>query len=65
MYSEITKATFKIVLLNIDRSLVKERTEQGEHYAKRFFTMPDGQTVMELENYVSGVTQYYVEDINA
>ncbi len=60
MNVEITKEAFN-ALLNRAKP---ESTEQGEHYRKTLY-LNKGVQLIELENFLSCVTQYYVQDINA
>lgn len=61
MYSEITKAVFdKVVTLDIKTNKV----EYLEHASKAYYFV-DGVQFLEIDNYLTCTTQYYVRDINA
>lgn len=61
MFAEITKDMFN----NLVKSDTKiEHVEDKEHYRKLFYYV-SGVWVIQVENYLSQVIQYYVQDINA
>lgn len=60
MNAEITKEAFHALLNNTKPSSI----EQGEHYRKALW-ISKGVLLIELEDFLSCVTQYYVQDINA
>ena len=60
MYSEITKELFKAIVadeksINIVHLLTASKTMYFVH----------GVLLMQVDNYLSCVTQYYIQDINA
>ena len=61
MYIEITQDAFKtLVPLDQPNSSVKE----GE-LARRIYYIAHGVKLQTVENFVSNVMQYYIQDINA
>lgn len=61
MYSEITKELFNIIISNDEKSI---NTVQLQNAYKTMYFV-HGVLLMKVENYVSCVTQYYIQDINA
>ena len=61
MYSEITKELFKSIVSNDEKSI---NTIQLEHAYKTMYFV-HGVLLLQVENYLSCVTQYYTQDINA
>ena len=61
MYSEITKAVFdKLVALNHK----PEKVEDLE-LARKFHYNSLGVRLLQIDNFISSVSQYYIQDINA
>lgn len=61
MNAEITKAAYKqLVSINVEPTQV----EYLDHCYKAYYFVW-GIIVVVVDNYLSGVTQYYVRDINA
>lgn len=61
MYSEITKELFKSIVSVDEKSI---NTVQLEHAYKTMYFV-HGVLLLQVENYLSCVTQYYIQDINA
>lgn len=61
MYSEITESLFKSIVTNETKCI---NTVQLENAFKTMFFV-HGVLLMKVDNYLSCVTQYYIQDINA
>ena len=61
MYSEITESLFKSIVTKETKCI---NTIQLGHAFKTMFFV-EGVLLMKVENYLSCVTQYYIQDINA
>ena len=61
MYSEITKELFKSIVSNDEKAINAVQLENA--YKTMFFV--HGVLLLRVENYLSCVTQYYIQDINA
>ena len=61
MYSEITKELFKSIVSNDEKSI---NAIQLEHAYKTMYFV-HGVLLLQVDNYLSCVTQYYIQDINA
>ena len=61
MYAEITKSAFKKIVADTVKA---HHTEELEH-ARKVFYWEQGIELMEIENYLSSVNQYYILDINS
>lgn len=61
MYSEITKELFKSIVSNDEKAI---NTIQLEHAYKTMYFV-HGVLLMQVDNYLSCVTQYCIQDINA
>ena len=62
MYIEITKAVFnKLVALDHCPSKV----EDLELARKFHYNSPLGVNLLQIDNFISAVSQYYIQDINA
>ena len=62
MYSEITKKTFYTLL---DENVKCSHVKEEEHARKFYYNIDDETVLLIINNFVSNVTQYYIEDINA
>jgi len=62
MYSEITKAVFN-KLVALDHKPAK--VEDLELARKFYYDSPLGVRLLQIDNFVSAVSQYYIQDINA
>lgn len=63
MNAEITRQVFYTLIAPTSKVI---HTEKTEHYNKTFYRLDDRCTVLFImENFVSGVTQYFIQDINA
>ena len=60
MFAEITRELF----VHLTSGQIVDLVEEHEAYCKHHITVK-GVCLMKLTNYVSGVVQYYVRDINA
>ena len=61
MYSEITESLFKSIVTKETKCI---NAIQLDHAFKTMFFV-HGVLLMKVENYLSFVTQYYIQDINA
>ena len=61
MYSEITESLFKSIVTSETKCI---NTIQLENALKTMFFV-HGVLLLKVENYLSCVTQYYIQDINA
>lgn len=61
MYSEITESLFNSIVTEDTKCM---NTVQLENAFKTMFFV-HGVLLMKVENYLSCVTQYYIQDINA
>ena len=61
MYSEITKELFNIIISNDEKSINTVHLQNA--YKTMYFV--HGVLLLQVENYLSCVTQYYIQDINA
>lgn len=61
MYSEITKELFKSIVSNDEKAI---NTVHLLNASKTMYFV-HGVLLMQVENYLSCVTQYYIQDINA
>ena len=61
MYSEITKELFKAIVSNDEKSI--NAIQLSNAYKTMYFV--HGVLLMQVDNYLSCVTQYYIQDINA
>lgn len=61
MYSEITKELFKSIVSDDEKSI---NTVHLANACKTMFFV-HGVLIMQVDNYLSCVTQYYIQDINA
>jgi len=61
MYAEITKGAFKKIVVDTAKA---HHIEELEH-ARKVFYWEQGIELMEIENYLSSVNQYYILDINS
>lgn len=61
MYSEITKELFKAIVSDDARSI---NTVQLSNAHKTMYFV-HGVLFMQVDNYLSCMTQYYIQDINA
>jgi len=62
MYTEITKEVFKR-LIAIDTKC--DKVENREHCVKYHYTSPYGVQLLQIDNFLSCTSQYYIQDINA
>ena len=61
MYAEITKQAFSALLSEIARPCLVEELEQ----ARKYYYSSCGVELLQIDNFLSQVSQYYVKDINA
>ena len=61
MYSEITKELFKAIVSDAEKSI---NTVHLSNACKAMYFV-HGVLLMQVDNYLSGITQYYIQDINA
>lgn len=61
MFAEITKEAFNKIV-SPDTPLLK--SDELEHALKEYF-VTNGVLLLMIHNYVSSVTQYYIQDINS
>lgn len=61
MYAEVTREVFNQI---VHAFVIPETIEQKELCRKTYYVVYGVRFLM-LENYLSGVTQYYIQDINA
>lgn len=61
MYSEITKELFKSIVLDDTKSI--NTVQLSNAYKTMYFV--HGVLLMQVDNYLSCITQYYIQDINA
>ena len=61
MYAEITKEMFEVL---VPQDLPVSSVKEGNAYRRTYYASK-GVKLQKLENYLSFVTQYYVQDINA
>ena len=61
MYSEITKELFKSIVSNDEKAI--NTVQLSNAYKTMYFV--HGVLLLQVENYLSCVTQYYIQDINA
>jgi len=59
---EITKAAFDR-LVSLEHG--PDKVENLELANKFYYDSPLGVSLLEINNFISGVTQYYIQDINA
>ena len=62
MHIEITKEAFKR-LIDIDTKC--DRVENSELCVKYHYTSPYGVQLLQIDNFLSCTSQYYIQDINA
>lgn len=60
MFAEITRELF----VHLVSGQIVDHVDEHEAYCKHYITVK-GVCLMKLTNYVSGVEQYYIRDINA
>lgn len=61
MYSEITKELFKAIVSDDEKSI--NTIQLSKAYKTMYFV--HGVLLMQVDNYLSCITQYYIQDINA
>lgn len=61
MYSEITEELFKAIVLDDEKSI--NTVQLSNAYKTMYFV--HGVLLMQVDNYLSCITQYYIQDINA
>ena len=61
MYSEITKELFKTIVSDDAKSI--NTVQLSNAYKTMYFV--HGVLLMQVDNYLSCVTQYYIQDVNA
>lgn len=61
MYSEITKELFKAIVANDEKSI--NTVQLPNAYKTMYFV--HGVLLMQVDSYLSCITQYYIQDINA
>lgn len=61
MFSEITKELFKAIVSDDEKSI--NTIQLSNAYKKMYFV--HGVLLMQVDNYLSCITQYYIQDINA
>ena len=61
MYSEITKELFKAIVSNDEKAI--NIVQLSNAYKTMYFV--HGVLLMQVDNYLSCMTQYYIQDINA
>lgn len=61
MYSEITKELFKAIVSDDVKSI--NTVQLSNAYKTMYFV--HGVLLMQVDNYLSCITQYYIQDINA
>lgn len=61
MYIEITKEVFKR-LIDIDTKC--DRVESREFCVKYYYISPYGVVLLQIDNFISCTSQYYIQDIN-
>lgn len=60
-YIEITREAFKTL---VDLNTPCDKVEQKESYCKLYY-IAHGIRLMQVDNYNSFCTQYYIQDVNA
>lgn len=61
MYSEITKELFKAIVSDDEKSIIAIQLSNA--YKTMYFV--HGVLLIQVDNYLSCITQYYIQDINA
>ena len=61
MYSEITRELFNAIVSNDEKSI--NTIQLSNAYKTMYFV--HGVLLMQVDNYLSCITQYYIQDINA
>lgn len=61
MYSEITKELFKAIVADDEKSI--NTIQLSNAYKTMYFV--HGVLLMQVDNYLSCITQYYIQDVNA
>lgn len=61
MYSEITKELFKAIVADDEKSI--NTVQLSNAYKTMYFV--HGVLLMQVDNYLSCITQYYIQDVNA
>lgn len=68
MWVEITEKAFNKLVTSDDccyHTNHQEVLDNKEHCYKIYYKVCDGLHVMSINNYLTGIKQYFVEDINA
>ena len=63
MYAEITKQAFNSLLIN-EQIIKPFKIEELESCCKIYYNVL-GVTLLQIDNYISFCSQYYIQDINA
>ena len=61
MYSEITRELFNAIVSNDEKSI--NTIQLSNAYKTMYFV--HGVLLMQVDNYLSCITQYYIQDVNA
>lgn len=63
MYAEITKQAFNSLLINEQVTKLSDY-ESLEHYNKMYYEVL-GITLLQIDNFLTMTSQYYIQDINS